>query len=151
MSELLSKGIHLDICEDETISDSSVFKTLYGLSSVPDVGGSPEKIEVTNLSDGNKRYIQGIKDYGDLEFEFYYNKEEESSAEDIRNSYQKLREIEKANKSIWWQLVYPDGTGHRWKGGVSVKRSAAGVNEALSFTASTALESEIEDITEDNA
>lgn len=146
--ELLSKGTYLAICEDETITEeSSVFKKLYGMNSVPDIGGDPEKVEVTNLADGNRRYIQGIKDYGDLEFGFYYNQDTNSSAEDILNSFQELRKIEKSGKSVWFQLIYPDNTGHRWKGGVTVKRSAAGVNEALSFTATTALETEIEDVT----
>lgn len=68
--ELLSKGIYLEICEDETVSISSKFKRLYGLSSVPDIGGDAEKVDVTNLSDENRRYIPGIIDYGDLEFGF---------------------------------------------------------------------------------
>ena len=145
--ELLSKGIYLEICEEETVSVSSKFKRLYGLSSVPDIGGDPEKVDVTNLADGNRRYISGIVDYGDLEFGFFYNSDDTTSETDILNSYSELRKLQNTGKSIWYRLVYPDNTGHQWKGGVNVKRSAAEVNAALSFTLTTSLETAMEDIT----
>ncbi len=147
--ELLSKGIRLEICEDASQS-SPVWRNLYGLSSTPDIGGDPEKIEVTNLADGNKRYIDGILDYGDLEFGFFYNKEDtpdEEASVKIMESYAVLRAYQQEGTQLDYRLVYPDNTGHQWKGSVNVKRSAAAVNAALEFTLTTSLSSEMKDIT----
>ena len=51
--ELLSKGTKLQYADTK----AGTFKTLYGLQSTPDMGGDPEKVDVTNLADGAKRYI----------------------------------------------------------------------------------------------
>lgn len=143
--EYSSKGIVLSCSTTQT----GTYQTLYGLSNVPEMGGSPEKIDVTNLEDANKRYIDGIVDYGDLQFNFFYNKEDAtdlSNAEQIKNSYATLRAYQLAKTKLWFKLTYPDGTGHQWQGSVSVKRDAQGVNSALSFTLTTAVCSSVTDI-----
>lgn len=148
MAELLSKGIRLEITEDAT-GASPKWRRLYGLTEVPDMGGDVERIEVTNLEDTNKRYIDGIADYGDLEFKFFYNRESTPDVADsaqVKESYSILRNYQSARKSIWYRLMYPDGTGHQWRGGVNVKRSGASVGAALEFSLTTALETEMEDI-----
>lgn len=153
MAELLSKGIHLDVCED-IAAELVKWRKLYGLSEVPDIGGDPEKIEVTNLEDSNVRYINGIADFGDLEFTFFYNREDTADAEgsaQVKESYAVLRAYQLAGKSLYYRLIYPDGTGHQWRGSVNVKRTGVAVNEALSFILATSLESEMTDITEDDS
>lgn len=146
--EILSAGTHLDICEDAS-GASPTWRTLYGMSETPDFGGDEEKVEVTNLMDKNVRSIPGIADYGDLEFKFFLNKENERDAEnsaDIKESYTVLRGYQIAKKQIYYRLVYPDNTGFSWRGSVSVVRNAASVNAALEFTLKTSPSSEVEDI-----
>lgn len=146
--ELLSKGTYLSYSEAET----GTYKKLYGLRSTPDMGGDPEKVEVTNLNDGMRRYVRGIKDPGDLEFGFYYNSADENSTateNEVKTSYATLRALDTAGTSVWYILVYPDGTGFKWKGSVSVKRSAAEVNGVLAFTLRTMCETELKDYTAD--
>lgn len=145
MAELLSKGIKLEVSEDGT-----KWKSLYGLTNVPDMGADVEKIEITNLADANKRYIDGIMDYGDLTYEFFYNKEttpDPSDASLVKESYNVLRSYQIAGKTVHFRVVYPDNTGHSYQGTCNVKRKAAGVNEALGFTLTTALSSEMTDVT----
>ena len=48
-------------------------QNLYGLKSTPELGGTREKREVTNLLDTAHRYIAGLYKYDDLVFDFYYN------------------------------------------------------------------------------
>lgn len=146
--ELTSRGIHLDVCEDASAAQPK-WRKLYGLNEVPDVGGDAEKIDVTNLEDKNKRSIDGIVDYGDLEFKFYLNKETTPDAEDselIKESYAVLRAMQLAGKTPYFRLAYPDGTGHQWQGSVNVIRSGVGVNAALAFTLKTSIMSEMQDI-----
>lgn len=146
--EYCSKGTTLSMADDKT----GTFKTLYGMSSIPDMGGDREKIDVTNLGDNNKRYIYGVSDFGELSFEFFYNKEEQPDAESstkLLNAYKALKDCETAGAKKWWKLTYPDGTGHIWKGEPSVKRKGVGVNEALAFTLTISLENDIEDFDTD--
>lgn len=147
--ELLSLGIKLEVSEDLTASPTK-WRNLYGLSEVPDMGGEKEKVDVTNLADKNKRYIDGITDFGDLEFKFFYNKEEtpdEAESEQIRESYSVLRAYEVAKKTLSFRLTYPDSTGHQWQGTASVRRNSAGVNAALEFTLISTVSSEMTDVT----
>lgn len=143
--ELISKGTTLSVCE----TASGTFKTLYGMNSTPDMGGDTESVEVTNLSDGSKRYIDGIRDFGDMEFGFYVNNKDDSqtTASEVYDAYKTLREYQLANTQVYFKLMYPDGFGFTWRGSVSVKRSGAEVGGALSFTLTTRASSEIEDIT----
>lgn len=144
--ELLSKGIELQYCATE----DGTYKSLYGLRTTPDMGGDPEKVDVTNLKDSIRRYIKGLKDPGDLDFGFYYNSDDDNSnvtEEMVGASYSTLRAFDKAGTSVWFKLLYPDKTGYKWRGGVSVKRSAAEVNSAIQFTLRTTCETDLEDIT----
>lgn len=144
--ELLSKGTKLQYADTKI----GTFKTLYGLQSTPDMGGDPEKVDVTNLADGSKRYIPGVKDYGDLDFTFFYNDDDDNPAvseADVSTSYSTLRALQNANSTAWFKLLYPDGTGFLWSSKVSVKRSAAEVNAALKFTLRSTPLTELEDVT----
>ena len=144
--ELLSKGTKLQYADTKT----GTFKTLYGLQSTPDMGGDPEKVDVTNLADGSKRYIPGVKDYGDLDFTFFYNDDDDNPAvseADVAAAYSTLRALQTSNATVWFKLLYPDGTGFLWSSKVSVKRSAAEVNAALKFTLRSTPLTELEDVT----
>ncbi len=144
--ELLSKGTKIQYADTK----AGAYKTLYGLQSTPDMGGDPEKVDVTNLADGSKRYIPGVKDYGDLDFTFFYNDEDENPAvseADVAAAYSTLRALQTSNAAVWFKLLYPDGTGFLWSSKVSVKRSAAEVNAALKFTLRSTPLTELEDVT----
>lgn len=128
--ELLSKGTKLQYADTK----AGTYKTLYGLQSTPDMGGDPEKVDVTNLADGAKRYIPGVKDYGDLDFTFFYNDDDDNPAvseADVAAAYSTLRALQTSNATVWFKLIYPDNTGYQWSSKVSVKRSAAEVNAAM--------------------
>jgi len=105
---------------------------------VPELGGTGEKIDVTTLSDTVKKYIHGIKDYGDLVFKFLY---ENSTA---TANYRVLTEMEKANEPVAFQIKYPDGTTHEFDAIPSVKMDAGSINGALTFSVTMELQSEIE-------
>lgn len=144
--EILSKGTKLAYAT----SKSGSYSVLYGLQSTPDMGGDPEKVDVTNLNDGAKRYIKGIKEYGDLDFGFYYNSADDNpnvGESEVAAAYSTLRALDAAGTDVWFKLTYPDGTGFMWFGSVSVKRSSAEVNGALKFTLRTTPKTDFEDVT----
>ena len=121
----ISKGIQLDVGSVKNVS---------GLTDIPDMGATPEKIDVTTLADDCRQYINGIKDFGDLEFTFIYE-----SGED--GNYAKLAALEGEQKCI---VSFPDGTQFMFYGEISLKIVGVGVNAAITFTMSVALSSDIE-------
>ena len=107
-------------------------ENLIDLLSTPDLGvGDAEKIEVTNLQDGTRRYINGIKDVGDsLEFEFNYT----------TDTYDILKEIEDSKQIYTYKVVLPgennveDGLCFSFKAALSVKVTGAAVGEQIKMT-----------------
>jgi len=115
---------------------SSTPQELKYLMEVPELGGAPEKIDVTTLSSECKEYIPGIKDYGDLVFKFIY--ESESTG-----NYKILKGMEDGYKAgdpgISFQIQYPDGSAHEFAAIPSVKIDAGAINGALTFSATMML------------
>jgi len=104
---------------------------------VPEMGGDPEKVEVTTLKDSVKKYIPGIRDLGDLAFKFLYDNSTDKS------NYRTLRALQDSNKVGTFKVTYPDGSAHQFDAYVSVKMDPGAVNAALSFTANMSLQSDI--------
>ena len=126
---LLSKDITLSYCA----TSSGTFTELKDLQEVPNLGGAAEKVDVTTLADGAYMRINGIKDYGDLDFTFLYSAER----------YAECIAIEEAGTSYFWKVEFPDGAEFSFEGQASCATVGAGVNAALQFTLSIALTSEI--------
>lgn len=133
MSGILSKGIKLGY----STSGSSTYTDIPDLQECPQLGGAAEKVEVTVLSDANKRYINGVKDFGELAFKFLYDNSGSSS------NYRVIKGLEDGEKIINWQVTFPDGTKFAFTGQVSTQIDSAAVNAALTFTATITLNSEI--------
>lgn len=107
------------------------------LQEFPNLGGAAEQVEVTTLADGNRRYINGIKDFGSLEFTFLYD------GTDAQGSYQKLRAIEVAGTNAEWKVTLPDGVEFTFTGQASVAINGGAVNDAITFTLTINLNSDL--------
>lgn len=113
----------------------NVYTQVTNLLEIPDMGVEPEKIDVTTLGDSNKTYIAGVGDYGDLAFKFLYDNSSATS------NYRVLKGFE--GDLTPFKVEFPDGTKFEFTGYVTCKISSAGVNAALTFTATVALNSAI--------
>lgn len=145
MGEFNSKGTILSVAPVPQSGDPA-YKKLYGLFTVPEMGGTPEQIDVTNLEDSHKRSILGIQDTGTLDFEFYATEYETDTTAQIRDTWNILRGYQSAGDTMMWKLEYPDGEGFTWKGKCSLRRQSVGVNSAIKFTLTVGLETELTDI-----
>ena len=66
-----TKGVQLQT----SATAAGTYAKLVDIKDYPDLGTAPDKIEVTTLTDSQKRYIAGLKDVGDnLEFTCNYVK-----------------------------------------------------------------------------
>lgn len=127
MAGLLSKGIKLSYKAGE-----GSFTELTNLQEIPEIGNSaPEKVEITVLSDGVKKYIAGLGDSGqELGFKFLYEKEQFTSLTALSGTHE-------------WKVELPDGAAATFNGVPSVKMGSAGTNAALTYTLTITVESEI--------
>ncbi|MEC1177618.1 phage tail tube protein [Metasolibacillus meyeri] len=129
------------LTKDTTLSfkatSGSSFTVIEHLMEVPELGGDPEKVDVTTLASSVKQYIPGIRDLGDLAFKFLYDNETTSS------NYRILHGLQEAGEVVTFKVEYPDGTGHEFDAYVNVKMDSAAVNAAMTFTASMSLQSDI--------
>lgn len=115
----------------------SAYIKLAGLKEVPEMGNDPEKVENTTLEDTTKQYEYGIGDYGDLAYKFKYV----NNASD--SPYRVLRALADNKTVVDFEQAYPDGTKFVFKAQCSVKLGGGGVNSAMDFTLSLALQSGI--------
>jgi hypothetical protein len=117
---------------------SSKWEKLVDIKSFPDLGGTPELIETTTLSDSMTTNIMGIQSLDALEFECNYTKED----------YTKLKALEgKDNKFAVWLggtesggVATPTGSDGKFEfsGQLSVFVNGGGVNEVVNMTVSIA-------------
>ena len=117
---------------------ASTWEKLIDIKSFPDLGGSPELLETTTLSDGMTTNIMGIQSLDALEFEANYDLAE----------YTKLKEMEGEDKefAVWLGgtesagTVTPTGVDGKFEfgGQLSVFMNGGGVNEVRKMTISIA-------------
>lgn len=131
MAGILTKGIKLSYKKQNS------YEEILNLQECPDLGGTAEKVDVTVLADGNKKYINGIKDYGDLAFKFLYDNSGATS------NYRIVRGLEEAGNVVDWKVTFPDNTEFAFSGEVTTSIDGASVNNAITFTATINLNSDI--------
>ena len=125
MAGILTKGITLSYKKD-----GSNYSVIANLQECPELGGTAENVEVTTLADGNKKYIKGIKDFGELAFKFLYDKTQFAA-------------LQALDGSIGWQVELPDDSTCTFTGTASIKLDGVGVNAALTYTLSIKPDSEM--------
>lgn len=115
----------------QSADGESTWEKLIDIKDFPDLGGTPEMLETTTLSDGMQTYIPGIQSLDALEFTANYNLED----------YKKLKGMKGTEKhlAVWFggtesgDTVTPTGTDgkFKFKGQLSVYPVGGGVNEVV--------------------
>ena len=104
---------------------ADTYEKLIDIKDFPDLGGAPEMLETTTLSDAMQTYIEGIQSADALEFSANYTKED----------YSKCAELKGKNESY---AVYfgEEGTNGKFEfdGYLSARVNGGGVNEVVGMT-----------------
>lgn len=113
---------------------SNTYEKLIDIKDFPDLGGAPEMLETTTLSDRMQTYIPGVQSLDALEFTANYTKED----------FSKLKALEgvESEYAVWFGgteeagVVTPTGTDGKFqfKGQLSVYPVGGGVNEVVDMT-----------------
>ena len=114
------------------------YTKVIDIKSFPDLGGAPEMLETTTLSDSMQTYIAGIQSMNALEFEANYTKED----------YKTLKDLEGKTESyaVWFggtvegSTITPTGTDGKFNfdGMLSAFPVGGGVNEIVGMTVTIA-------------
>lgn len=114
--------------------DGSTYTKLIDIKDFPDLGGSPELLETTTLSDKMQTYIPGIQSNDALEFTTNYTKEDYTTLAALADTEE--------DYAVWFGgtetegVVTPDGSNGKFsfKGKLSVHVNGGGVNEVVDMT-----------------
>ncbi len=114
------------------------YEKLIDIKDFPDLGGAPEMLETTTLSDKMQTYIPGIQSLDALEFTANYTK----------TDYATLKALEGKEESfaVWFggtddgSVLTPTGTDGKFefKGQLSAFPVGGGVNEVVEMTVTIA-------------
>ncbi len=105
------------------------YEKLVDIKDFPDLGGAPEMLETTTLSDAMQTYIEGIQSADALEFTANYTKED----------YTKCNAL-KGKKEGYAVYFGEEGTNGKFEfdGYLSARVNGGGVNEVVGMTLSIA-------------
>lgn len=123
--------------------ETNTWKKVIDIKEFPDLGGTPEMIEITTLSDKVQRNIPGVQSLDALEFTTNYT----------LTDYKALKALEGTEKefAVWFggtengDTVTPNGSDgkFKFKGQLSVYTNGGGTNEVVEMTISIAASSAI--------
>lgn len=119
-------------------TEPDTYEKLVDIKEFPDLGGEPEMLETTTLSDNMQTYIAGIQSLDGLAFTANYD----------MTDFQKLKALEGKTNSyaVWFGsqesggVVTPDGSNGKFEfdGQLSVYPVGGGVNEVVDMNISIA-------------
>lgn len=120
------------------------YEKLIDIKSFPDLGGAPEMLETTSLSDNMQTYISGIQSMDAMEFEANYTLAD----------FKKLKALEGKTEeyAVWFggtgdgETLTPTGTDGKFniKGQLSTYPVGGGVNEVINMNISIAPSAPVE-------
>ena len=110
-------------------TDGDTYTKLIDIKDFPDLGGAPEMLETTTLSDNMQTYIPGIQSLDALEFTANYT----------LTDFKKIKAMEGKDTAfaVWFGAEGADGK-FEFKGQISAFPVGGGVNEVVGMTISIA-------------
>lgn len=113
---------------------TATFTKVCDITSVPDLGGAPEQIDITTLSDRKQKNMNGIQTVSSHEFSAWYDSEIYDTLQSIMEAdYDKTSASELDTYQVW---IGDDGVGGKfeWQGKLSVYVGGYESNAAIPMT-----------------
>ena len=111
----------------------STFTKFVDITSIPDLGGAPDQIDVTTLSDLQTRNINGIQSVSALEFGAWYDKDTYAALQTIAEADLAKTQTQLDTYEVWFG---DDGVHGKfeWQGKLSVYVGSVESNAAVPMT-----------------
>ena len=110
-------------------ASSSEYTKLIDIKDFPDLGGAPEMLETTTLSDSMQTYIEGIQSSDALEFSANYTREDYAKCTALKGT--------KTPFAVYFGTEGENGI-FEFEGYLSARVNGGGVNEVVGMTVSIA-------------
>lgn len=108
----------------KTGADYASATKLVDIKGFPDLGGAPEQIETTTLSDAARTYMAGISNQETLEFPANYDKDDFGAVNEFDTE-----------TTFWLEFGEGGVSGiFTWKGTAMAYVNGAGVNDVVEMT-----------------
>lgn len=119
---------------------ASTYEKLVDIKDFPDLGGSPEMLETTTLSDKMQTYIAGVQSLDALEFTANYTKTDYTAVKALDDGAEHDFAVYFGGTEGSDGKITPSGTDGKFtfKGYLSVFVNGGGVNEVVGMTISIA-------------
>lgn len=119
-------------------ASGGAYTKLVDIKDFPDLGGAPEMLETTTLSDGAQTYIPGIQSQDALEFTANYTKADFDTLKALED--QDLELAVWLGGTVSGGVATPTGSDGKFefKGRLSVFVAGGGTNEVVNMTISVA-------------
>lgn len=124
-------------------ASSSTYSKLVDIKEFPDLGGEPENVDVTSLSDTVRKYVTGVQDSGSLTFTANYTVADYQTVKALADGTSK-------KFAVWFggtagNPPTPTGTNGKFsfEGTLSVFVNGGGVNDPVNMTIVIAPSTEI--------
>lgn len=126
------------------IGDGGTYSKLVDIKEYPDMGGSPNMLDSTTLSDGMQQQVPGVKQADALEFTHNYDPDDYDTINALDDG--------KTHKFALWLggtetagIATPDGSEGKFtfEGKISVYMTGAGVDDVREMKSTIALASVI--------
>lgn len=111
--------------------EGTTYTKLVPIKDFPDLGGSPDQVEITTLDDSAQRFLLGVQSMSSLEFTANYTKEDYKTLQDMANG-----------NTIDFCIAFGNASEEdaygvfTWSGQLSVWVTGGGVNAAREMTIS---------------
>lgn len=113
------------------------FKKLVDITSYPELFSAPEKLDVSDMSSNQKKYVPGMVDVTDQEYGYIYDKE----------AYKKIKALE--GKDQYYQLRFGANGEYgcwQWHGDIFTTISGGSVGSAREAKLITYPDGDIEEV-----
>lgn len=117
---LVSTGTILEFAEPGT----EEFKVVADVKTIPALGGAPQEVDVTTLTDTRVKNLEGIQAATSAAFSIQYK----------GPSWNAIHAKSGDRKQYNWRVTYPDGMQATMTGSFSIQFGEAQVNGALTYT-----------------
>jgi len=117
---LASTGTILEYAEP----GASEYKQVADIKTIPALGGAPQAIDVTTLTDTRVKQIEGILAATTAAFSVQYK----------GPSWNVVHDKSGDRKQYNWRVTYPDGMAVTFTGSFTIQFGEAAVNGALTYT-----------------
>lgn len=115
-------------------SAATQYTKLCDIKSFPDMGGEPERIDVTSLSDGQRKYVAGVQDISSSTFTANYTANDLTTINNLSGKQTEFQLWFGATGNVGQEV--PDGHDgiYSWTGDIMAYVNGGDVNSAVEMT-----------------